>query len=67
MTSFSIADVVEMPVWWRKGILQGHVRVPESGNRTQIYRVRAKLFFEAIGEEGNAIDAGADPIPSKSN
>ena len=36
-----------------KGVLQGHIRVHESANRTQIYHVGAKSFFKAIGEEDN--------------
>jgi hypothetical protein len=36
-----------------KGVFQGHVRVHESANRTEIYHVGAKPFFTVLGEEDN--------------
>jgi hypothetical protein len=36
-----------------KAIRKGHVRAHESGNRTVIYHIGAKPFFEAIGEQDN--------------
>jgi hypothetical protein len=48
-----------------KGVLQGHVRVHESANRTQIYHVGAKPFFAAIGEEDNRNRRWHQPYPVK--
>ena len=46
-------------------MLQGHVRVHESANRTQISHVGAKPFFTAIGEEGNRNRRWRQPFPVK--
>ena len=48
-----------------KGALQGHIRVHESANRTQIYHVGAKSFFKAIGEEDNRNRRWRQPYPVK--
>ena len=48
-----------------KGVLQGHIRVHESANRTQIYHVGAKSFFKAIGEEDNRNRRWRQPYPVK--
>jgi hypothetical protein len=37
----------------KQGVIQRHLRVHESANRTLIYHVRAKPFFRAIGDEDN--------------
>jgi hypothetical protein len=36
-----------------KAVMQGHVRIHESADRTFIYHIRAKSLFEAMGEEDN--------------
>ena len=48
-----------------KGVLQGHIRVHESANRTQIYHVGAKSLFKAIGEEDNRNRRWRQPYPVK--
>ena len=36
-----------------KAVIQGHVRIHESADRTFIYHIGAKSLFEAMGEEDN--------------
>jgi hypothetical protein len=36
-----------------KAVIQGHVRIHESADRTFIYHIAAKSLFEAMGEEDN--------------
>ena len=37
----------------KQGLIQRHLRVHESANRTLIYHVGAKPFFKAVGDEDN--------------
>ena len=48
-----------------KGVVQGHIRVHESANRTQIYHVGARSFFKAIGEGDNRNRRWRQPYPVK--
>ena len=48
-----------------KATFQGHVRVHQSANRTQIYHLGAKPFFKAIGEQDNRNRRWRQPYPVK--
>ena len=45
-----------------QGVFQGHVRVHESANRTQIYHVGAKPFFGHRGGRQPQSAAGVNPF-----
>ena len=50
-----------------KAIRKGHVRAHESANRTVIYHICARPFFEAIGEQDNRNRRRRQLNPSRSN
>jgi hypothetical protein len=50
-----------------KAVFQGHVRIHESADRSFIYHIGAKSFFEAIGEEDNRNRSWRRPYSVKVN